>query len=84
MTVRDYLFDPFDNRYKTVAKCVGTSDTLIDCAQCMAIHHIHRVWAVTEKDNDFCRIGIGCISVTDIIKSVRDSSTVYIAGDYVI
>ena len=76
MTVRQFLTrnSPTD-AYPSPAICVAKDASLLEAAQYMVKHHIHRVWIVTNGDGGgegggLQGVGVGCLSFTDIIRAV--------------
>jgi hypothetical protein len=76
MTVKEYLTrNCTGDSYPAPAVCVSKDASLFAAAEYMVTHHIHRVWIVSDGNSagELEGVGIGCLSFTDIIKSVMKS-----------
>ncbi len=77
MTVRQFLTSGNDGLYKKPAVCITTEGDLFTAAKYMIEHRIHRVWAISPVDVSGVQgFGVGCVSLTDIIRVVNTFSTV--------
>lgn len=84
ITVQEYLTNS-NGKYRTIAACMSSAGTFHSAARYMIDHHIHRLWIVDPlHESGLDRYGIGCVSLTDVIKVVNDHSLVYLEGDYVL
>lgn len=76
MTVKQYLTrNCTGDAYPAPAVCVSKDASLFAAAEYMVNHHIHRVWIVNDgnTEGELEGVGVGCLSFTDIIKSVMES-----------
>jgi CBS domain-containing protein len=77
MTVKQFLTDESTGQYKQPAVCITSEGTLFIAAKYMIDHHIHRVWVTSPAEVAGVQgFGIGCISLTDVIRVVSTYSTV--------
>jgi CBS domain-containing protein len=77
MTVKQFLTKDIDGEYKRPPVCITTDGSLYTAAKYMIDHHIHRVWAISPVEVAGVQgFGVGCVSLTDVIRIVNNFSTV--------
>jgi CBS domain-containing protein len=76
MTVKEFLSDESTGQYKQPAVCITSEGTLFTAAKYMIDHHIHRVWVTSPTEVSGVQgFGLGCLSLTDVIRVVSTYST---------
>jgi CBS-domain-containing membrane protein len=79
MTVQDFLSEDRDegtaDRSKTyragAAVCITSKGPILSAVEYMIDYHKHRVWVVAPDDSTGLHaFGVGCISLTDVIRTI--------------
>lgn len=86
MTVQEFLSETYEgeaehgngvNRYRPgAAVCITSNGPILSAVEYMINHHKHRVWVVAPDDfSGLQAFGVGCISLTDVIRTIALFST---------
>lgn len=77
MTIKQFLTRNSNGLYPKPAVCITSEGDLYTAAKYMIEHRIHRVWAISPVEVSGVQgFGVGCVSLTDIIRVVNAFSTV--------